>query len=165
MNHIQVNIVSQDQDDKVPLKRRLRSRSKTPMKSKISIDYKVQAQVKNKKPNGSKGNANDNSIIKRKVRAKSKSNSELSKSMSMSNSHDRKQNRLIKDGRKVIETILDKRKKGIEDFEYLIKRKGYSEDESTWEPLKNILPASLVAEYEGRKALERQEAFLCGSQK
>ena len=57
MNHIQVNIVSQDQDDKVPLKRRLRSRSKTPMESKISTDYKVQAQVKKKKQNEKKKTA------------------------------------------------------------------------------------------------------------
>ena len=153
----------QDQDDRVPLKRRLRSRSKVPMKSEISTDGKALAQVKTKKPNGSKQNEDDNSIATHRITEKRKSNLELSKSISMSTSHDKKPNALIKDGNNVIETILDKRKKNSEDFEYLVKWKGHSQSKSTWEPLKNIRPASLVAEYEGRKALERQEAFLCGS--
>ena len=62
-----------------------------------------------------------------------------------------------------IEKILDKRKDNGDELEYCVKWKGCSDDKNSWESFKNIFPASLVAEYEGRKALERQEQFLSGN--
>ena len=61
------------------------------------------------------------------------------------------------------EKILDKRKDKVDGFEYLVKWKGHANDKNSWESYKNIFPPSLVAEYEGRKALERQEEFLSGN--
>ena len=62
-----------------------------------------------------------------------------------------------------IERILDKRKDNGYGFEYFVKWKGCSDDKNSWESNENISPAYLVAEYEGRKALERQEQFLSGN--
>ena len=92
-----------------------------------------------------------------------KSNVRSSKVNSKRNSRVKKQIIRRKEEKSTIERILDKRKGNGDELEYFVKWKGCSDDRNSWESYKNIFPASVVAEYEGRKALERQEQFLSGN--
>ena len=58
----------------------------------------------------------------------------------------------------VVERVVSKRvtHKGV--VEYLLKWRGYSEEENTWEPLKNLDCADLIAEFEAKLSEKRDRA-------
>ena len=102
-----------------------------------------------------------------KVKTKNQNNSQTKKptrSKAGQNHIPSSSNTILKSGCNVKEQILDKRKDNEDGFQYLVKWKGRADDKNSWESYKNIFPRSLVAEYEGRKALERQEEFLSGNE-
>ena len=62
------------------------------------------------------------------------------------------------DGEYEIEKILGHRRKRNGDYTYLVKWKGYSYEESTWEPKSNFKSHTLKAYHDQRKAERAQES-------
>ena len=56
-----------------------------------------------------------------------------------------------------VEKILDKRTNQAGKVEYLLKWKGYSEDESTWEPKKNLYCIDLIKKFEEQLQAEQED--------
>ena len=140
----------------MPKTRRQISTEKTENKSSDLIQKKKSTRLKPYQNDiSSQGNSNQ---------SEPKSNIRSSKVNLERNSRVKKQIIRRKEEKNTIERILDKRKDNGDELEYFVQWKGCSDNRNSWESYKNIFPASLVAEYEGRKALERQEQFLSGNE-
>ena len=66
--------------------------------------------------------------------------------------------RATDDGEYEIEKILGHRRKRSGDYVYLVKWKGYSYEESTWESKSNFKSHTLKAYHDQRKAERAQES-------
>jgi hypothetical protein len=60
----------------------------------------------------------------------------------------------------IVEKVLAKRIKNGR-VEYLLRWKGYTKDDDTWEPLENLDCADLIEQYEQRKAVGDLGVFVC----
>ena len=140
----------------MPKTRRQISTKKTENKSSDHIQKKKSTRLKSYQ--------NDISSQDNSNQSEPKSNIRSSKVNFKRNSRVKKQIIRRKEDKNTIERILDKRKDNGDELEYFVQWKGCSDNRNSWESYKNIFPASLVAEYEGRKALERQEKFLSGNE-
>ena len=126
-------------------------------------ENKSSDHIQKKKSTRLRPHQNEFSLHDNSNKSKPKRNIRSSKANLKRNARVKKQIIQRNEEKNTIEKILDKRKDSGDELEYFVKWKGCSDDKNSWESFKNIFPASLVAEYEGRKALERQEQFLSGN--